>query len=287
MVVQVESQQAIDQAYLGVQKGGPFLAALALTARSAGARQCRADVGFFATPYTEARFLERLQGKLPQVPPLGSVGLTAVHLALQCRAGPEVPVFVAGLDFSFDAGATHCKGSPSVRRQHFTSCRLHPAGDVGAAFAPGATLAEDKNGRQVYSTVALKGYCESFKAAFSGTPALYDAGQGGLDLGIERRGIVGIKEERGVEETGEAWLRPGGRLPPPLTNEIEALQELRAILTGKCTAAEERVYDLLREHEYLFLHFPDGWDLTPEKARDRAFLKRVRSEIDSFLKAMG
>jgi hypothetical protein len=126
---------------------------------------------------------------------------------------------------------------------------------------------------------------------FAGTPALYDAGHGGLDWGIERRelerGQVEREEERGVEETGEDRLRPGERLLPPLIqDEIAALTELRAILTGECESTEERVYNLLQEHEYLFLHFPDGWDLSPEKARDRAFLKRVRGEIDSFLKAM-
>jgi hypothetical protein len=235
--------------------------------------------------------------------------LAAVHLALQCRAGPDVPVYVAGLDFSFAPGLTHCKGSPQQREQHFTSNRLHPAGDAGTAFAPGAALTTDKNGYPRYSTVALEGYCESFKAAFGGTPALYDAGQSGLDLGIKRRKleceIVKIKEVRqcgalpqvlgalrGVpprrEGSGEpAGVGAWGRLPPPallLQNEITALQELRAILTGECRATEGRVYDLLREHEYLFLHFPDGWDVTPEP--DRAFLKRVRGEIDCFLKAM-
>jgi hypothetical protein len=64
------------------------------------------------------------------------------------------------------------------------------------------------------------------------------------------------------------------------------LKELRAILTGECQATDEWVYNLLREHEYLYLHFPDGWDVGPERARDTAFLKRVRGEIDSFLKAM-
>jgi hypothetical protein len=45
-------------------------------------------------------------------------------------------------------------------------------------------------------------------------------------------------------------------------------------------AREKEIYAILSDHEYLFLHFPDGYK--PSTAP--SFLKRVRAEIDFFLK---
>ncbi|MEE3314782.1 MAG: hypothetical protein VZR56_11580, partial [Treponema sp.] len=44
----------------------------------------------------------------------------------------------------------------------------------------------------------------------------------------------------------------------------------------------EQIRSILEKREYLFLHFPDGYKLCMEEN----FLKRVRAEIDFFLKEM-
>ena len=44
--------------------------------------------------------------------------------------------------------------------------------------------------------------------------------------------------------------------------------------------SKERIRVILEEADYLYLHFPDGY----KPSLDTSFLKRVRSEIDFFLK---
>ena len=68
------------------------------------------------------------------------------------------------------------------------------------------------------------------------------------------------------------------------TAEKKALEELKLIFTGKIifpkNESEEKIKLLLEEREYLFLHFPDG--INP--SLDESFLKRVRTQIDYFIK---
>lgn len=44
---------------------------------------------------------------------------------------------------------------------------------------------------------------------------------------------------------------------------------------------EEKLLNLLEQHEYLYLHFPDGYK---KPNLSQSFLKRIRAEIDFFLK---
>ena len=44
--------------------------------------------------------------------------------------------------------------------------------------------------------------------------------------------------------------------------------------------SKEEIKEILKEREYLYLHFPDGYSLSMETQ----FLKRIRAEIDFFLK---
>ena len=67
-------------------------------------------------------------------------------------------------------------------------------------------------------------------------------------------------------------------------DEINALEELTGLLTNKQPMEEEmrskKIRELAEPREYLYLHFPDGHSFNSEIS----FLKRIRSEIDFFLK---
>jgi uncharacterized protein YeeX (DUF496 family) len=64
-----------------------------------------------------------------------------------------------------------------------------------------------------------------------------------------------------------------------LIDELKSLEELRTILiTGKKT---EKIIPIIKEREYLYLHFPDGYK---EPTLDISFLNRIRAEIDFFIK---
>jgi hypothetical protein len=84
---------------------------------------------FYYTPFTQSEFLEDVQEELQltEVPAMGSVGLTALHIALQINQGPLI---LCGLDFSYQLGDSHSKGG--IFHQHYLNNqnRLKPDGDL-------------------------------------------------------------------------------------------------------------------------------------------------------------
>ena len=66
--------------------------------------------------------------------------------------------------------------------------------------------------------------------------------------------------------------------------EINALEEAKKILKGEVNISENEKTKKLKAifipREYLYLHFPDGYKFS----LDLSFLKRVRAEMDFFLK---
>ena len=72
------------------------------------------NISFFTTKYDDTSFIKKylnLSIMPPENPPFGSVGLTSFYYALKFRKTNDVPVFFAGLDFSYSAGKTHAKGT--------------------------------------------------------------------------------------------------------------------------------------------------------------------------------
>jgi hypothetical protein len=233
------------------------------------------------------------KGILPlEIPPMGSVALYALEIALKMRQSEQIPVFVCGVDFAFTAGKTHCKGTPAHVLQLIKANRLCPAGDVAAAFREGAFAVKSKNASQTLITDhALMGYRDAFCARFLGTPNVFDAGEQGLPLNLPRAKLESRaktfegaqhKAKDAEEKRDSKALR--ALIAKYFTSEEAALVNLRGILSGKIQmesgAREEQIFALLEGREYLFLHFPDGFSPSAETQ----FLTRVRAEIDFFLK---
>ncbi|MBU1081037.1 MAG: DUF115 domain-containing protein, partial [Spirochaetes bacterium] len=125
--------------------------------------------------WTDSAFLSRLSAAgLPvsAVPPLGSVGV----LALRVAASLGGPIVVAGLDFSFYQGRTHCAGSPAdllSRRSETRTCKSAAAWD--ASFRDGRS----RNGDGSLSDPALSMYASlaasELRLAAEQGVAAYDA----------------------------------------------------------------------------------------------------------------
>ena len=66
--------------------------------------------------------------------------------------------------------------------------------------------------------------------------------------------------------------------------EKEKLVRIKNILTGEeqleSEMIEETLTQLITSSDYLFLHFPDGWQFN----FTQSFLNRIRNEVDFFLK---
>ncbi|MBQ6782369.1 MAG: DUF115 domain-containing protein [Treponema sp.] len=305
-IVAVESQLAIEKAYIGYTDSTtsasnrnqcPTLFS-DMSSRKQVTTHTGGNVVYFASEFARTHFLEDLQtaGLLPpQIPALGSVGLTAVYLALQLRATTDIPVYVTGLDFSFSLGATHTRGAPAHTARLCSANRLRPLANYDAAFRTGAQFVQGKNGG-IFTDTALSGYAQQFAGVFAGTKNLFDIGESGLDLGIVRRDL-------NFQNHGGSHAKPDDcpeiesddfeRLTPQVTaffaEERKALFRLKDLLVNgdaarsKTMTVQEEIGTILARREYLYLHFPDGYECKPS---DISFLKRVRSEIDFFLKDM-
>jgi hypothetical protein len=254
----------------------------------------------FATPWTSLTIFSRMsrRGILPlTLPPLGSVGLTAVKLALTLGTGPVVS---GGLDFSFTLDLYHARAACDHGEKLRRKTRLNSLFCPEAAFRKGAVNAAAKNGDSVKSDVSLKRYCGLFEREFAPDAAagrLFDIEGSGLPLGVP---VLGM-------EAAFALLAGSGNTASPLQvdasgnggktvdakevkdfigEEAAHLTSLRNILTGNVPANTAEIDRLLGLCDYLWAHFPDCAAREGERppASDIAFLKRVRVEIDLFLK---
>lgn len=294
-VVCEEAQSAIAPAFFGAQgKNIRIFAGITSWPAVHDFVSGKEKISYFATKYDDTAFFERLSGGHilpPVIPPLGSVGLTAVYLALLLRSDDSVPVFVSGLDFSYSLGHTHARGAPAHTARLCTGCRTVPAANYDAAFGFGAYSADGKNGSTVYTTQLLFSYAQTFGAFFHAEKNVFDSGETGIVLGLEHRDI-----SYGFGKSGGARCSAENSVPHNTgvdrkrliahfyVAEEQALCELRDILSHgqHMNEAErnERLTELLTAREYLYLHFPDGYKLSLSPS----FLKRVRAETDFFLK---
>ncbi|MDR1129066.1 MAG: DUF115 domain-containing protein, partial [Treponema sp.] len=274
----------------------------------------------FFTPWTAIRFFARLKkaGFLPpEIPALGSVGLTATALALRLGSGP---VLTGALDFSFTIDRYHARSTPGHLESLRLSTRLRPL--IGtAAFRAGVSAALGKNREPVLTDRALKHYRRLFEREFGGglMPPSGASGRGGnrlrdiagsgLDLGVEtlsleaalellagggKGGAGGAAAKDGAypgwdaaHTAADGAEKAGERMESMesfLRRERETLAELRGILTGG--AGSGRLEALLDECDYLWAHFPECAETGGRRpgAGDISFIRRVRFEIDPFLK---
>lgn len=255
----------------------------------------------FFTPWTEISLFDRLKEAdlLPEsFVPMGSVGLTAVAIALRLGSGP---VITGGIDFSFTLDKYHARSTPGhlekLRRQNRLRGILNPE----AAFRPAAFGAQSKSGFPVRSDPAMRGYRDLFEREFGaknlgenteGT-RLRDISGSGLPLGIEtvslETALAILNDQNALEPSPlqDAGIRQKTeKLIKFIRREQEALLLLRGILRGEIAVEADKTEFLLNTCDYLWAHFPDcaGAGGRRPAGTDLSFLKRVRTEIDPFLK---
>jgi hypothetical protein len=304
LVVILESQHWNLADFRGA-RGRKIDAALDLSALPASGRVLAGKRYFFATPWTRLALFARLEatGLLPKTfPPMGSVGLSAVAIALAATAGP---VLTAGIDFSYTLDAYHGRSTPGRRSLEARQNRFRTLINAAAALREGTFSALSKAGTRIRSDPAMRNYRDIFEAEFGGNPRLFDITGPGLPLGIKTVSVAeaftilnggatilngGIP--RGGDKAAAAREEPllisgplGEKLRLFIRREMDALEELRETLSGGVPPEAARLDELLDYCDYLWAHFPDCAGATARPpSTDVSFLKRVRTEIDPFLR---
>jgi len=306
LVVILESQHWNLDDFTGLG-GWRIPAAFDLSALPASSRLANIQPYLFFTPWTELRLFERLDtaALLPAIfPPLGSVGLSAVAIALRVTSGP---VLIAGMDFSFTIDSSHarsCPGHLNRLARHNRLSGLHNA----AAFI-GSQKLIGKSGAPVLSNPALRNYRDMFEQEFASNARLFDTGGSGLALGIpilQEAEYVSLLEQGGTPsplcaQNGETQnIAVHQQLIDFIQAETERLITLKNILAG--TAGEQpqtentlaKLETLIDECDYLWAHFPDyaetggrrpsSAELAAASPQAISFLKRLRTEIGSVVK---
>jgi hypothetical protein len=291
LVLALETQHWNLRAFIGIDAAAIPLA-MDLSALPATSEQLGSRTFLFTTPWADLSIFRRLKQKRLSplsMLPLGSVGLTAVLLALKVSSGD---IITAGLDFSFRFDNYHAKETPSWRDLRRKQNRLNGIIPT-TAFRKGVFKTTAKNGSAVFSDVGLQNYRDLFEQEFSTENRLFDICSSGLPLGIPSISIQEAMQMLTEKKSSSEVLfssaineNQSERVKQFIHEEHRYLQELKSCLTGEKETSPGELNELLCKTDYLWAHFPDyaGKSTKFPAANDLSFLKRVRTEIDLFLK---
>jgi len=308
LVVILESQHWNLEDFIGLS-GWNVPAALDLSALPHSADVLAGGLFLFFTPWTNLNIFERLRtvGLLPaSLPPLGSVGLSAAMIARRLTGGT---IITAGLDFSFTLDSYHARSTPGHKGKLRRHNRFISLLNAGTAFCGAVSPAVSKAGGQVFSNPSLRNYRDLFErefAAVSGAAAnsdsrFFDLAGSGLPLGIKTlspEAAFDILSASNPVADGSPVMPQCADNPSLaetlrtfIRDEQNRLTLLRNMLTGESVMDYEALAVLIDECDYLWAHFPDyaAAERRPDKAELESgaalsFLKRLRVEIDPFLK---
>ncbi len=244
-----------------------------LSAHPPVARIFAGNLFFFASAFAPLSLFDRLEAArlLPtRFPPLGSVGVAAVHAALSMTEGD---VFLTGLDLSYPNRLTHSRGTPVHLSMLASTHRRRSIGqDAYNAFVSRPLIqAKDKHGLPITTDLVLKSYQDQLHRTLArDMDRAWDVGVTGMPLGARP-----ISHEEAADRISS---RPAGASRPAAAEgtafrkqDVDAFLEAERELLAKAErrilcelspaalsqeAAKEE-WEILRAVGYSYVHFPD------------------------------
>ena len=291
LIVAVESQHANLYDFYDMQTL-EIPAAFDLTSSPEIIRKHMGRKYWFVSGFHQAGVFSRLSdsGLLPSVvPPLGSVGITAVYIALQLTSSN---VFFSGLDFSFTPEKYHSSGAPSHLLSLSAENRTGRAGFFDSAYSNRRFSRTGKNGRRVFTDLVMLSYADSLLELHTRFQRLYDAGRIGIETGIpvisgEQDFISKLDETKpegpstaftsGSLRTSDAterdilyFLNGESRMLRDMTESTVAYINSGSVSSNSAELPEE-LEGLANEADYTWLFFPD----IIRPVSELSFLKRL------------
>lgn len=261
-------------------------------------RLFKGPVRLFCSEFTDSRLFQRLGDRdcLPwTVPPLGSVGVTALYIAKHIT---QAPVFFTGLDFAYTRGKTHARGAPAHTSLLYRSDRLHPPIPFDSTVNRSRVFVKGKqtdDGGDMISDFVLQSYLSPFNSVIGTDNRCYDISNFGA--ANRARHVVSMKEMETIisafKKRREA-PRPDSdtkaRFVDPLkvreffTEELSLLTKAYNagslyIRSDRSTGCFDHAVAALREVDYCYLHFADAGTNT---AWDTGFIKRALISVQHY-----
>lgn len=306
-IVAVESQIAIEKAYIGKSINSKIPIFCDLVGRPHIPEIINGPISFFISKYASMKFLDTLSSKNilpPTIKPLGSVGLVAMDIALKLRKNDSIKIFFSGLDFSYSVGISHAKNTMAHNNQLISTTKLKSIYNIDAAFSQGTSFVNSKDNSKMITTIALKNYSLLFTDSFKDEKNIFDIGLKGIDLGFKKvflseEFFLEAKENQNDRNNFSELLfsnKPEQKnkvllkeiIYEFLSKELNQLFVLKDILSNgeKSSYRDnnisllEQIQNIIQEREYLFIHFPDAYG----KTNIQSFLNRIKIETDFFIK---
>ena len=291
-VVILEAQHWILDAFLtSNNRSIPLFASITSTPKVCNI--LHSDIFLYATEYASLSLLEELKTLLPNLPffqPLGSVGLQILAIALFI-AKKNIPILHTGLDFSWQKGYTHAKSSFKIKNILSRTNKLNSLYSLANVCSLSSHITSiGKDNKKLSSTPILQNYATLYKKVFAPLPNIFDIAPFGLhikdrtlknedaqnmidsysnnfDNNIKKCEYFGVKELRKL-----------------LSKEKENLCKLKKMLVGDIPFDFDTASSIIKNSKYLYIHFPDYIDFSSLKIQNLSFLKRIRIELEFFLK---
>lgn len=243
---------------------------------------CRMNKGplfFTKTEFTPTILLERLKDKglkLPELPPLGSVGVAAVYTALELF---DSPLFLCGLDFSYIPGQSHSKGSPFIRSKLEKTNRYQTLENNKLSLKKNFSVPGKTDGSIIITDSILFSYGNLLKEILKKRENVYDLSSDGLPLGIpvlnpKEFNIELIKrKKKKIKKTKDKITH----FDPLSFLENEKKMLLKLIKSWDCYAESDQtdipsdLIEALKKVDYVYIDFPDR---LPHPVENISFITR-------------
>ena len=179
---------------------------------------------YFTSNFTSSEFLNKLKAEnlLPTfIPPLGSVGITALYIASMLSSSF---IFYTGLDFSFMIGKTHAKDSPAIINTLINWTKLSEKDNYHVLINDNLIEAGEQRNKTIYTTPVLKSYAEIMNNMLSRDMGIYSLFSS--NIVVENKNNVSdietfvsiIKSEKIKQENKKNIINPENKIEPSFSN---------------------------------------------------------------------
>jgi len=237
---------------------------------------------FFLTSFAGTKLITRLKeaGLIKIIlPPLGSVGITAVLIALSITKGY---ILLTGLDFSYKPGKPHARGAASHIKLLSELNRFKPMGLYDSAMKRSIIKVKDKSGNYCVTDLVLYSYSSSLRDITRENPRIFDLSKIGIETGAVRctdpeKLLAGVNRVYTEQLTADInYSLSKEEITGFLKKEIELMEEIislgnKIIFSYENRFPDENLFRLLKECDYLYLDLPDT---PPLPKKEVSFLAR-------------